>query len=267
MLLEAIITKADLDRFAAQFLPTDFALEDGARLTLHEPAEITLVPERGVRLGCQAKVHWPVMGLQVPLDVHSLVALLRISIGRGEDGATLDLALRIEKVDFAILPAMIDERIRTRINEALVERHVAFSWNFQDTLSRVLALPPMIQSNGAVALEVQRGIVKITEDALAFAVSFTTGVRARSSRSSKAAPQGTPNGGRVPRASASARYTANGSTPRPDSGLASARSAATDGISMQSVVATGGAVAGLALAAAFGLGRLSKRQVRRGALR
>jgi hypothetical protein len=245
MLLEAIITKADLDRFAGQFLPTDFELEDGAKLTLHEPWEITLVPERGVRLGCQAKVHWPVMGLQVPLDVHSLVALLGISIGRGESGATFELALRIEKVDFAMLPAMIDDRIRARINEALIERHVAFSWNFQDTLSRVLALPPMIQSSGAIALEAQQGVVKITDDALAFAVSFTTGVRARSSRSSKAA--------------ASPRHAVNGSTPRPDASHANVRSAIADGVSMQSVVATGGAVAGLALAAAFGLGRLSKR--------
>ena len=189
MLLEAIVTKADLERFVGQFLPAEIALEDGAKIALHEPFDIALVPDRGVRLALQAKVHWPVMGFHVPIDVRSLVALVAVSIGKGPDGATLDVKLEVEKVDFALLPQVVDAQIQARINEALVARHVAFSWNFQETLSQVVGLPSMIQSSGAIAFEAQQGVAKVTDSALAFAVSFGTGVRARTASSASASPE------------------------------------------------------------------------------
>jgi hypothetical protein len=262
MLLEAIVTKADLDRVVGQFLPAEIALEDGAKIALHEPFEVTLVPDRGIRVALQAKVHWPVVGFHVPIDVHTLVVLVTVSIGKGPDGATLDLKLEVEKADFAMLPHVIDAHIQARINEVLVARHVAFSWNFQETLSQVVGLPSIIQSSGAMAFEAQQGVVKVTDSALAFAVSFGTGVRARAASSASASSANweapSSRGGRVPRASSSPRAGAtNGASLRGPSANGAAH---LDGeFPLQGIVATGGAAAALALAAAFGLGRLSKR--------
>ncbi|HEX4447905.1 MAG TPA: hypothetical protein VH044_14255 [Polyangiaceae bacterium] len=179
MLLEAILTKTDLDRVLGHAVPAEIQIGDDGNLVLDQPREARLVPDVGLRVAVRAKLHWPVMGLHLPVDIDPLTLLMQPFVERRPEGDALVFKLKVEDADIALSPKIIDDRITAHINHELVEKRVELSWNFQTTLSRAFELPASIRSSSAVILDVKHGVVKVTEDAIAFGVSFDTAVRRR----------------------------------------------------------------------------------------
>jgi hypothetical protein len=185
--LEAILTVHDLQAILRQFCPAVFRLGDSGELELDEPTDVTLIDGRGMRVVCAAKLLWPVLGIHVPVSARSVAVMISPVVERagegnleGEDaGETLVFKMHIEHIDVTLLPAFVDDRVTARVNEELEKKHVELAWKFPDTLSHVFQLPDALLSTSALGLEVVSGSVRVTDSALAFAISFRTQVHRR----------------------------------------------------------------------------------------
>lgn len=188
MWVEAILSKEDLEALVAKMTPLTLRLDDDqGDFHLSDPSEITLVPDVGLRVVCKAKLRWPVLGVDVPVALHSLIVILRPEIAKTDGGDTLVFKLVIEHADLAGVPRIIDDRITQKVNDALAEKHVELAWNFAETLSHAFSLPALLDPVEAIALKVAWGRIKVTSDALVLAVSFHSSVLRRDD----GAPRGT----------------------------------------------------------------------------
>jgi hypothetical protein len=176
MWLEAIVSKEDLLTLLPSLLPLKFDLSDGGDIFLHDPSGITLVAGSGLRFTCKAKLHYPVLGLKVPVTVSSVSALVRPRIVKAEGGEQLVFGLEVEHVDFAGLPELLDTAITDKITAALRARPLELSWGFQSTLSHTFALPPSLAPLASIGLHAKWGEVRVTEEALVLAVAVQTEV-------------------------------------------------------------------------------------------
>jgi hypothetical protein len=247
MLLEAILTKTDLDRIVAHLVPAEIQIGDDGNLVLDEPREVRLVPDVGLHLAVRAKLHWPIMGLHVPVDVDPLTLLMQPFVERRPDRDALVFKLRVEHADITHSPKIIDDRITARINHELIEKRVELSWNFRKTLSQAFELPASIKSSSAFILDVKHGVVKVTADAIAFGVSFDTAVRRRGDGLAPRRLDGHSGSG----------HTLNGAANSAGALALAAGRLATTSVSStpRGALVAAGAVAGLALLVGFGVGR------------
>jgi hypothetical protein len=185
MWLEAIFTTEDLHQVLLQFAPMEFRLGDSGRLLLVDPSDVTLIPDKGLAVVCEATLHWPLLGIDVPVNVHRLLLLIHPAVEHRAEGDFLVFSLRIEHADVGILPRFVDDKITSMVNEELVKKHVELAWNFKKTLSHVFALPDALVSAAALGLTVVEGRVKVTESALGLAVSFDATVTRRADGSAR----------------------------------------------------------------------------------
>jgi hypothetical protein len=125
------------------------------------------------------EIHWPVLGIQIPVSIRSATLEVRPQIVENEGGDTLTFKIHLDAVDIAILPALVDRRIVDLVNKELVAKHVELAWSFTRTLSHLFALPEALSSVGALDLCAASGCVKITGEAIALAVSFQAPVEPR----------------------------------------------------------------------------------------
>jgi len=180
MWLEAVLTKDDLQDVFEQFAPLTIRLGESGELTLDAPSDVTFASESGVRVVCSAKLEWSILGLHVPMTIHSLVALITPIIERpGAEDEALVFKLALEHADIAALPALFEGSVTARVNEELQKKHVELSWEFRKLLDHVFALPPTLESAGALALRVKGSVVKTTRDALGFALNLQVDIRPR----------------------------------------------------------------------------------------
>jgi hypothetical protein len=187
MWLEAILSRDDLERALEQFAPVNVKLGDGGgTLFLDTPSEVELVPDRGMRVVCRAKVHWPVLGIHVPVTLNRVVVLVRPEVERHEGAEMLVFKLVIEHVDFALLPTPVDVRLTEALNAELEKKHVELTWKFSDTLSRMIELPPLFEPSETLALGARGGMVETTRDSVGLAIAMRAdlhrGARARVDR-------------------------------------------------------------------------------------
>jgi hypothetical protein len=176
MWVEAILSKDNVISLVGDFLPLSVHLgensDDGHYLELFEPREVSLVEGQGLRMTCGARIRWPILGIDLPLTVESVNLLLCPSVPGPPDQGTLIFKLAVEGIDFAWVPAGIDDRIAEKINHELAKKHALLSWRFGDTLSHVFKLPRFLPPLDAVALDVAWGQVRVTNEAMVIAVSF-----------------------------------------------------------------------------------------------
>jgi hypothetical protein len=178
MWLEAILTKEDLEKIVGQFSPLTVLLGENGSLLLASPCEVSLIPGEGIGVVCDATIHWPVLGIDLPVELRSLTLRI-LPVVQEEVGRRLVFRLQIDHTGVVLLPSMIDHRVTARVNEELEKKHVELSWNFLETLSHVFELPDALVSSGAISLRATDGRVKATEGALGFAVRFETTVLPR----------------------------------------------------------------------------------------
>jgi hypothetical protein len=189
MFLEAVVTREDLRALLAEALPLTLVLgEPGSEHTLafSDLQEVELVADAGLRVLCRAHVRWPVLGIEVPIALNSLRALITPVIKSGPGGDALAFRLVIEHADFTAVPTAIDNRLTDAINENLAQRELDLSWDFTKALSHVLPLPEAMVPLDALTTRVAWGKVKITTDALVLAVSVHTNFVRRDPASSRA---------------------------------------------------------------------------------
>jgi hypothetical protein len=129
MWVEAILTKDDLEKMVRDFCPLGFRLGESGNILLSDSRAIELVPSVGLRMSVTVEVHWPLLGVQVPVSVRSATLEVRPEILKKATGDCLTFKLRLDDVDVSLLPEIIDRNIVDRVNKALEEKHVELSWD------------------------------------------------------------------------------------------------------------------------------------------
>lgn len=172
MWVEAILSETDLVALVAEFTPVRILLAKDGDFSVGEASSVTLVPDLGLRFTCKAKLHWPVLGIPVPITLHSLTAVLVPTISKRPNGNVLVFKLQVEHADFAAMPTFIDSRITDKINKELATEQAELAWDFTKTLTHAFALPGTLQPLDAFALQVAWGEVRVTAEAMVLAVSF-----------------------------------------------------------------------------------------------
>jgi hypothetical protein len=245
MWLEAILTREDLRHVLKQFAPMDLRLGESGKLLLDAPSDVSLIRDKGLAVVCEATLHWPLLGVDIPVHIHALVLLVRPSVERRASGDVLVFTLEIDGANVPLLPKVIDDKITAMVNEELVKKHVELAWNFGKTLSHVFSLPAALESTSTLGLKVSGGKVKVTDDAMGFAVRFRTEVERRREGHPSAPPSSDGGSGaaREPAAAERERPTHSATTP-----------------ASSKLLRKGGALAAIAVAGAFVLGRLSGRR-------
>jgi hypothetical protein len=178
--IEATLSRGDLKRVFERFAPLTIRLGGDDHLTLDGPMDVTLDPRSGIRLVCAAKVRWSVLGLHVPVTVRSLAARLIPAVRRYEKGTeALVFRLALDSADIAALPGVLDDTVTRRVNEELAKHPVELAWNFHDLLDRTFPLPESVESAAALGMGVTSSAVRVTSDALSFAVRLDVAVQPR----------------------------------------------------------------------------------------
>jgi hypothetical protein len=177
MWTEIIIPREDLAKLLAEALPLLIRVGDPAAnhsLALTDLGDVTLVPDKGLRVECKAHVHWPLLGIDFPVEIRSLVLLVLPSIEKGEDGDQLVFRGTIEHADFAALPDMLDESVTAAINAKLSADGAKAAWNFSRSLAFLPRLPAMLEPLQAFGIRPAWAKIRITDEALVLAASFHT---------------------------------------------------------------------------------------------
>jgi hypothetical protein len=185
---EAILTKDDLEKVVSDFCPLTINLSGGGSILLSNPRDFALLPDVGLRVTVAAEVEWPLLGIHIPVSIRSATLEIKPEIQTVAALERLTFRLGLEDVDLSMLPAFVERGIVERINKELDAKHVELSWSFTETLSHVFELPSAIASGRAIELSAKWGRVKITSEALAFAVSFQTEVHPRTSEPEASSP-------------------------------------------------------------------------------
>jgi hypothetical protein len=179
MWAEAIFSKDDLEEVTGQLFPLRIHIGAGGNVLLTDRRDLAFLPDVGLRMTITAEIHWPVLGVHVPVSVRSATLEIRPEIVERPGGGTLTFKLHLYDVDVSMLPDFVDRGIVDLVNRELEAKHVELSWGFTKTLSHVFNLPEALASAGGLDLRAGSGRVKITGDALALAVSFGARVQPR----------------------------------------------------------------------------------------
>lgn len=179
MWTEIIIPRDDLARLLEQAFPLTIRLGDADSdnsLSLSDLGDVRLVPDAGLRVECKARVRWPVLGIELPVTVKALTLLLVPSIGPGPHGDMLLFRLGIEHADFSAVPDMLDQRITAAINQKLAAKEAELRCDFSKLLTLSAPLPALLEELDAFALRPRWLKVRVTDEAVVYAVSFNTGL-------------------------------------------------------------------------------------------
>jgi hypothetical protein len=136
MWLEAILSQEDFSGLATELFPLSVHLgasDSGHYLLLSAATAVSLVEGRGLRFTCNAQIRWPVLGMDVPINIEALTVLVEPSVPDGSE--SLVLGVQLEHANVSWLPALVDAKIVEAVNDALKTKSRELSWNFTKTLS------------------------------------------------------------------------------------------------------------------------------------
>jgi hypothetical protein len=173
MWVEAIVSQEDFVALAAELLPLSVHLGDPDSdhyLLLSAATAVSLVEGRGLRVTCDAQIRWPVLGMDIPINVEGLTVLVEPSVPEAK--GPLLVGVQLEHADVAWLPAIIDAKIVDAINDALKKKSADLSWTFTRTLSHEFELPEILQPLSGLDLSAGWGKVRVTTEAMVLVVSF-----------------------------------------------------------------------------------------------
>ena len=183
MRIEAILSHDDIEELLRQFIPLEIDLGDGkgARvLTVDELTDVTIVRDEGVRVGCKAHIHWPVLGVPIPVAINALHILVSFKVALRDHRQSLVIGLKIEDAVIAWVPSIVDHSIKDLVNKEIVDKNIELAWGFGKTLSTKFQLPEALRSAEALTLDVAEGRVAVSGEAVGMGVAFSAKVLARS---------------------------------------------------------------------------------------
>jgi hypothetical protein len=183
MWVEAVLSKDDLAALIAQIVPLTIRINHDAGadqyIELATATDFALVADQGLRMTTQARIHWPVLGIAVPIKIDPLNVMIKPRVTNTPDGDALSFTLEIERADFAGVPAFGDQAITERMNAELSKSHVELAWAFAEMLSHRFTVPPLLEPLDSIALNVAWGKVRVTDEAMVLAISFRAEVSRR----------------------------------------------------------------------------------------
>jgi hypothetical protein len=171
MWLEAILAEGDLAHVLEQLTPTSVKLGEDGELRLERPQAIMLVADQGLRVTFGANLRWSVLGIHVPVDVPSATVMLAPTVERRNDTTVLRFSIKFETLDIAAVPSLLEGTVVSHLNQALDTRHAELLWDFKKTLSYPLKMPASVSPGGVLDVTTAWGELRITAEALIFAVS------------------------------------------------------------------------------------------------
>jgi hypothetical protein len=183
MWVEAVVSKEDLGALIARMVPLTIRLDPDLRadhyIELETATNLALVAGEGLRMTTQARIHWPVLGITVPIKIDPLNVMIRPCVVDTPKGEALCFTLEIEHADVAGVPAFGDRAVTDKINRELAERHVEVAWAFAAMLSHRFRIPPLLEPIDSLAFNVAWGKVRVTDEAMVLAISFHAEVSRR----------------------------------------------------------------------------------------
>ena len=174
MWIEVILQKGDVERLLGQLMPITIDIGDeGDLLALDRPKDVAFVAGEGLRVGCEAKVRWSVLGIDIPVTIHDVRVVLRPDVVRGPGGGDmLTFRLFVEHADIAGLPTIADEHITDKVNAVLEARHLETAVSLAGLLSGSFRLPPSLRPLTTMSLDVAWAKLRVTSEAMVMAISF-----------------------------------------------------------------------------------------------
>lgn len=206
MWLEAIVSLEDFQALAAELLPVRVQLgaaDSDHYLFLSAASQVSLVEGRGLRVVCNAQIRWPVLGMDIPINVDSLTVMLEPSVPN--ESGELFVGVQLEHADVAWVPSMLDKKIVGAINEALQQKNAELAWRFETALSHEFPLPEMLQPVRALGLKAGWGKVRVTGEAMVLAISFHAHALGAAQLQQRSGAEGTQSPGDQPAARAGER--------------------------------------------------------------
>ena len=183
MWVEAVVSKEDLGSLIARIVPLTIRINPDAGadhyIELATATDLVLVADQGLRMTTQARIHWPVLGITVPIKIDPLGVMIKPCVINTPKGDALCFTLEIEHADIAGIPAFGDRAITDKINRELAERHVEIAWAFAEMLSHRFRIPPLLEPIDSLAFSVAWGKVRVTDEAMVLAISFHAEVSRR----------------------------------------------------------------------------------------
>jgi hypothetical protein len=179
MWAEIIITRDDLARVLTEAFPFRVRLGDPGTdhsLSMSDLGDVRLVAGSGLRIECKAHVHWPLLGIDFPVEVSDLVLLLVPTVEGGKNGDRLVFRAVIERADFAALPTLIGEQITSAVNSSLTAKAAELSWDFSRALTYLAPLPSLLDPLASFAIRPAWGKVRVTEEGVVYAASFHSSI-------------------------------------------------------------------------------------------
>jgi len=175
MWVEAVLSKDDLASLIAQIVPLTIRInaDTGADqyIEIGTASNLALVADQGLRMTAEARIHWPVLGITVPIKIDSLSVMIKPQITSAPGGGdALSFALQIDQAEFAGILALGDQPITDKINSELGKLDLA--WAFATMLSHQFKVPTMLEPLDSLALQVAWGKVRVTDEAMVLAISF-----------------------------------------------------------------------------------------------
>jgi hypothetical protein len=192
MWVEAVFSIEDLTALMARVVPLKIHIHPEADadhyIELTTATDMALVADQGLRMTTSARIHWPILGIAVPINIDPLRVMIRPAIVRTPGGDALYLSLEIENADVAGVPAFADQAIVDKINGEHAERNVDIAWAFSEMLSHRFDLPATLEPLESLALNVAWGKVRVTEEAMVLAVSFHAEIARRDDEIGRSGP-------------------------------------------------------------------------------
>jgi hypothetical protein len=174
MWIEAIITKDDFANAIRSITPVRIHFDDNDKtnrwLFLGQPTNVELVAEKGIRISCPAEIMWSMVGVNVPIKLHTLQVLLRPEIVAKPTGHVLAFNLELEEADFKGIPALLDAGIMKGVNAALAAQDLA--WDFTKTLTNSVKMPKQLDPIETLEIKVNWGKRRVDDEAVVLVVSF-----------------------------------------------------------------------------------------------
>src|SRR5260221_952005 len=131
MWVEAVLSKEDLAALIAQIVPLTIRINaDGGAdhyIELATATDLALVADQGLRMTTEARIHWPVLGITVPVKIDPLIVMIKPQVTATPGGDALSFTLQIEQADFAGILALGDQLITDKINSELGKSQVELS--------------------------------------------------------------------------------------------------------------------------------------------
>lgn len=145
--------------------------DDTRHIHIEQPHHVDFLVSEGLRVHTSAHIRWKAAGVSIPATLKNVELMLRPQIASDERGNRLLFRPSIEHADFKLLPAFVDRRIATRVNQALEAETDRLSWHIDESFARSVPMTKRLQPVTSFDLHVDGASVEVFDDALVLKIN------------------------------------------------------------------------------------------------